>query len=158
MNGRVFRGEASPSDREVYAHHPNLITRIGGPDRYTLPMQVFASLDIMLSASRQEGLPMSMLEGMASGLPLISMAVGEVPSVVQDGRTGILVPPGDPIRLSDAVFRLLRDRVKLSQMGATGRKLIRDEFSAERMTDSYLTIYDDALASMIPRTPRGRIT
>ena len=55
---------------------------------------VYASLDIMVSASRQEGLPMAILEGMASGLPLVATPVGEVPTVVLDGRTGVLVPAG----------------------------------------------------------------
>ena len=53
---------------------------------------LYASLDVMVSSSRQEGLPMAILEGMASGLPLVATAVGEVPTVVLDGRTGVLVP------------------------------------------------------------------
>ncbi len=57
---------------------------------------VYASLDIMVSASRQEGLPIAILEGMASRLPLVATAVGEVPTVVLDGRTGVLLPPEDP--------------------------------------------------------------
>ncbi len=57
---------------------------------------VYASLDIMVSASRQEGLPIAILEGMASRLPLVATAVGEVPTVVLDGRTGVLLPPRGP--------------------------------------------------------------
>ena len=53
---------------------------------------LYASLDVMVSSSRQEGLPMAILEGMASGLALVATAVGEVPKVVMDGRTGLLVP------------------------------------------------------------------
>ena len=56
---------------------------------------VYASLDVMVSSSRQEGLPMAILEGMASGLPLVATAVGEVPTVVVDGETGVLVPAED---------------------------------------------------------------
>ena len=70
---------------------------------------VYASLDIMVSASRQEGLPMAILEGMASSLPLVATAVGEVPTVVLDGHTGVLVPPEDASLLASAIVKLLRD-------------------------------------------------
>lgn len=118
---------------------------------------VYASLDIMVSASRQEGLPMAILEGMASGLPLIATTVGEVPTVVQDGRTGILVPPGDPAQLASAILELLRDPAKRAQMGAAGRQLIRDEFSAEGMTAAYLKVYEEAAASASHRAPHGSV-
>ena len=108
---------------------------------------VYASLDIMVSASRQEGLPMAILEGMASGLPLVATAVGEVPTAVLDGRTGIVVPPENTERLADAIAALLHDPEKRAQMGAAGRQLIRDELSAERMTKSYLQVYEEAVAT-----------
>ncbi len=70
---------------------------------------VYASLDVMVSSSRQEGLPMAILEGMASGLPLVATAVGDVPTVVRDGRTGILVPSENVESLAEAMVELLRD-------------------------------------------------
>jgi glycosyltransferase involved in cell wall biosynthesis len=105
---------------------------------------VYASLDIMVSASRQEGLPMAILEGMASGLPLVATAVGAVPTVVFDGRTGVLVPPEDPQLLASAIVKLLRDSTKRKRLGAAARKLIEDGFSAARMTDDYLRVYEAA--------------
>ena len=116
---------------------------------------VYASLDAMVSASRQEGLPIAILEGMASGLPLVATTVGEVPTVVVDGRTGILVPPEDPARLADAMIQLLRDPARRTQMGAAGRQLIRDKFSADTMTSAYLEVYEEALATR-PAAREGR--
>ena len=107
---------------------------------------LFASLDIMVSASRREGLPIAILEGMASRLPLIATAVGEVPTVIQDGHTGVLVPTEDPELLAAAMIELLRDPAKRERVGSAARQLVEDEFSAERMTADYLRVYEDAIA------------
>lgn len=108
---------------------------------------VYASLDIMVSSSRQEGLPMAILEGMASGLPLIATPVGEVATVVRDGESGILVPTEDVARLSAAIALLLRDPARRAQLGAAARQRIQAEYSAERMTADYLRVYDEAIGS-----------
>ena len=105
---------------------------------------VYASLDIMASASREEGLPMAILEGMASSLPVVATAVGEVPTIVLDGRTGILVPPKNPELLATAIMTLLRNPDEQRRFGAAARKLIEDEFSAGRMTGDYLRVYEEA--------------
>jgi glycosyltransferase involved in cell wall biosynthesis len=107
---------------------------------------VYASLDIMVSASRQEGLPMAILEGMASGLPLIATPVGAVPTVISDGRTGVMVPPADPTLLASAILTLLKNPVQRERLGSAARKLIEDEFSASRMTADYLRVYEEALS------------
>jgi glycosyltransferase involved in cell wall biosynthesis len=106
---------------------------------------VYASLDVMVSSSRQEGLPIAVLEGMASGLPLVATAVGEVPSVVLDGRTGVLLPAEDVGLLARGIESLLGDASKRNRFGAAGRKLIEEQFSAERMTVDYLRVYEEAI-------------
>ena len=116
---------------------------------------VYASLDIMVSASRQEGLPMAILEGMASRLPLVATTVGEVPTVVQDGRTGRLVPPGDVDQLAGAITELLRDPARRATLGAAARQLIREEYSADRMAADYLRVYAEAIESLGGHAPQG---
>jgi glycosyltransferase involved in cell wall biosynthesis len=108
---------------------------------------VYRSLDIMVSASRQEGLPMAILEGMASGLPLVATTVGEVPTVVHDGVTGFVVQPEDVDALAAAIAKLLGDAELRERFGAAGRNLIEDEYSAARMTAEYLRIYEEAIAA-----------
>lgn len=103
---------------------------------------VYASLDVMVSSSRQEGLPMAILEGMASGLPLVATAVGDVPTVVLDGRTGVVVPSENVKLLAAGIVRLLQDSTLRKRFGAAGRKLIEDKFSADRMAADYLHVYD----------------
>jgi glycosyltransferase involved in cell wall biosynthesis len=109
---------------------------------------VYASLDIMVSSSRQEGLPMAILEGMASSLPLVASAVGEVPTVVADGVTGLLVPADDVERLAASILELLRDQAMRKRFGAAARKLVEDEYSAARMTADYLRVYEEAIAAV----------
>jgi glycosyltransferase involved in cell wall biosynthesis len=107
---------------------------------------LYASLDIMVSASRREGLPIAVLEGMASRLPLVATAVGEVPTVIQDGRTGVLVPAADAELLAAAIVELLGDPQKRKRLGSAASQLVEDEFSAEQMTDDYLRVYENAIA------------
>jgi len=108
---------------------------------------LYASLDVMVSASRQEGLPIAILEGMASRLALVATAVGEVPAVILDGRTGVLVPAEAPELLAEAIIELLRDPAKRERLGSAARQLVEDKFSAERMTADYLRVYEEAIAA-----------
>lgn len=108
---------------------------------------VYASLDVMVSSSRQEGLPMAILEGMASGLPLVATAVGDVPTVVLENCTGILVPSENIELLSEGMVELSQNSSLRKNLGATARKLIEEEFSAERMATDYLRVYDEAITS-----------
>ncbi|MEI9978124.1 MAG: glycosyltransferase family 4 protein [Edaphobacter sp.] len=109
---------------------------------------VYASLDVMVSSSRQEGLPIAILEGMASGLPLVATTVGEVPSVVLEGQTGVLVPAEDIASLADGILGLLRDPAKRKRFGVAARQRVEHEYSAARMTDHYLDVYTEAIAAM----------
>jgi glycosyltransferase involved in cell wall biosynthesis len=104
-----------------------------------------ASLDLLVSSSRSEGLPIVLLEAMASRLPIVATAVGAVPSVVRDGLTGVLVPPNDVDSLTEGVVRTLRNEALRRQFGEAGRILIAEEFSAERMTAEYLQLYQQVV-------------
>jgi len=106
---------------------------------------VYASLDLMVSASRREGLPMAILEGMASRLPVVATAVGEVPKLVKNMQTGLLVPKENPELLAFDIVRLLRDSSLRDSLGSAARRLVEDEFSAERMTADYLRMYESAI-------------
>jgi glycosyltransferase involved in cell wall biosynthesis len=108
---------------------------------------VYSSLDIMVSASRREGLPMAILEGMASSRPVVATAVGAVPDVIVDGRTGVLVPPENVEALASKIVTLLNNRTQRQNLGAAAKRLIEEEFSAERMTTDYLHIYEQAIAT-----------
>jgi glycosyltransferase involved in cell wall biosynthesis len=105
---------------------------------------VYASFEIMVSASRQEGLPIAILEGMASRRPLIATNVGAVPTIVLDGYTGVLLPAEDIEALASEIIKLLKDPARRESLGAAARKLVEEKFSAERMTADYLRVYEEA--------------
>ncbi len=106
---------------------------------------VYASFDMMVSSSRREGLPMAILEGMASGLPWVATSVGDVPTVVRDGQTGVLVPPENVEVLATSMASMMRSSEERSRMGAAARSLTESEFSAESMTGDYLRVYTSAV-------------
>ena len=108
----------------------------------------YGSLDILVLPSRMEGLPMALLEGMASGLPVVATDVGAMPDLVRAGETGTVVPAGDAPRLAAALLNLLQDPPRRHALGARGRALIQDKYSVERMTADYLDVYRDALAEV----------
>jgi glycosyltransferase involved in cell wall biosynthesis len=107
---------------------------------------VYRSFDVMVSSSRKEGLPVVILEGMATGLPVVATRVGEVPNLIQDGETGLLVQPNAPRALAEAIVKLLVNEEHRNRLGCTAKKLIEREFSAERMAAEYIRVYKDAIA------------
>lgn len=106
---------------------------------------LYGSMSIMVLSSRTEGLPMALLEAMASGLPVVATRVGEVPNVVQDRDTGLLVEPNDAAGLASGIMELLRNPVRRLAMGSNATARVAIGFSAENMTQEYLAVYRDAL-------------
>ncbi len=78
--------------------------------------------DLFVLPSLQEGLPLSLLEAMASGLPVVATTVGGIPGMVKDGENGLLVPAADPTALRDALVRLLTNPVLRRSLGASARR------------------------------------
>jgi glycosyltransferase involved in cell wall biosynthesis len=107
---------------------------------------VYASCDFMVSSSRQEGLPMAILEGMAAGLPWIATSVGAVPMVIHDSQNGILIAPENVKLLAASIIQIMRSPEDRARMGAAARHLTESEFSAERMAADYLRVYSAAEA------------
>lgn len=105
----------------------------------------YAKLDLLVLSSRTEGLPMALLESMASGLPVVATRVGEVPQVVQDGETGHIVPVGDATAIADAVIRMTSDPELLRHMGSRAQAYVAAHFSADRMAAEYLEFYKGVL-------------
>lgn len=104
-----------------------------------------AAMDVFLMSSRYEGLPLALLEAQAAGLPVVATAVGGVPEVIRDGRTGILVPFGEVGALVAALERLLGDPGFRRAMGDRGRRRVESEFSVHRMVRELEAIYDHVL-------------
>lgn len=97
--------------------------------------------DIFVFPSFSEGMPNSLLEAMACGLPVIASRIGGVVDVVEDGKSGILFEPGDVSGLASAMVRLLRDEELRQRLGTEARKRIVDNFSIDRVADEYIKLY-----------------
>jgi glycosyltransferase involved in cell wall biosynthesis len=95
--------------------------------------------------SLTEGMPLTVLEAMARGLPVVATSVGGTPEAVADGETGLLVPPGDAAALAGAVLRLHADPERARQMGLAGRRRAEARFDVRRMVSAYEALYRDAL-------------
>jgi glycosyltransferase involved in cell wall biosynthesis len=101
---------------------------------------VYSALDLMVMPSLDEGLPMTLLEGMAAKRAWIASAVGAVPEVIQHGQNGVLIKPGSVTELQDAIILLLQDKARRQQIAENARRS-SISFSAERMARNYLEFY-----------------
>lgn len=139
------------SDAKALACSLGLESRVEFPGSRSDVMALLAQSDVFVLASRFEGLPISILEAMRAGLPVVASNVGGVPELV-DEETGVLVSPSDAVALANALKRLLGNPGLLAAMGAKGRKKYERDFKASAMIEKTLDIYRASLL----RSGRGR--
>jgi glycosyltransferase involved in cell wall biosynthesis len=102
---------------------------------------ILAASDIFVLPSLWEGLPMALIEAMASGLPVIATQVSGSQQVVEQGRSGILVPPGDVAALRQAIEDLLGDPERAKLLGKAAQRRIEEAYSARRQAEEHLVLY-----------------
>jgi glycosyltransferase involved in cell wall biosynthesis len=105
-----------------------------------------------LLPSLTEALPTALIEAAACGLPVVATSVGGTPEVVDDGRTGLLVPPGEVDALADAVIDLLTNPGRRAEFGLAARALAEERFSLDRWAESLRRLYEESLSRK--RAPR----
>ena len=107
----------------------------------------YASIDVfVLPSLATEGLPLSILEAMAAGRPVVVTAVSGVPDAVTDGSEGFVVPAGDVTALAEAIGRLAANPDLRVEMGRRAQARAQREFSAQRMVSDVTTVYDEILS------------
>src|SRR5262249_23106760 len=95
-----------------------------------------AAMDLFaLPSYGDEGVPQSIMQAMACGLPVVSTRVGAIAEAVQDGKTGLLVPPNHPAALAVALGPLMEDPLQRARMGEEGARYASIEFGLEAMVD-----------------------
>jgi glycosyltransferase involved in cell wall biosynthesis len=107
--------------------------------------RVTATFDVFALASTTEGLPIALLEAMALGKAVVATHVGGIPEVIDHARGGLLVPPGDPRALADAILALLRDQELRQQLGNGARKRAAD-FDIRKAVRRMESVYEELLA------------
>jgi glycosyltransferase involved in cell wall biosynthesis len=93
--------------------------------------ELLSAADVLVLPSRNEGQPMAVLEAMAHGLCVVASDVGGIPELVDDGRTGLLVPPDDVEALVAALRKVLDDDSLRAALGATARERVLEEFDVD---------------------------
>jgi sugar transferase (PEP-CTERM/EpsH1 system associated) len=106
---------------------------------------VLRAADVFVLSSESEGLSNTILEAMASGLPVVATRVGGADEMVLDGETGVLLPPRSPRELADALESVLNNPARSTAMGAAGRARIEAEFGLQGMLQRYEAMYLDAM-------------
>lgn len=113
--------------------------------REDIPEQL-RNMDVFVLGSFREGISNTVLEAMASGLPVIASDTGGNRELVRDGVNGVLVPPGDAKSLSNAILAYVQDADLRARHGSASRDRVMSRFSIGRMIDEYRSLYENALA------------
>lgn len=135
-NGELHDDVLAEIERHGLAGEVALFPFAGGVHAYLRALDVFAL------PSLWESLPISIMEAMACGVPVVATRVAGVPEAVQDGLTGRLVAPGSPERLADVLADVMADRDRLAGQGAAARARYEERFRLEPMHEAITEIYD----------------
>lgn len=108
--------------------------------------EAYASMNVFALASIDEGMPMAILEALASKTPVVATSVGAVPRLILSGKTGFLVAPRDVQALKLAILKLLKDSDLRSQFGIAGQELVKRRHSRDIMARNYLRLYKQIAA------------
>ncbi len=106
---------------------------------------VLPAADLYVNSSISEGISITILEAMASGLPVVATAAGGTPEVLADGSAGVLVPVRNPIRLAQAMIALAADPGARANLATLGRRRVESSFTIQRMVAEYARLYHGLL-------------
>ena len=128
-----------------------LVDRLGIAERVVVagPRQdvprLLSAIDVLAISSHTEGLPISLLEGMALGCAVVCTRVGGIPSVVEDGRNGLLVEPGNVVQMTAALQQLAQREGLATRLGQAAARTVRDQFDIARMVRQVESLYGEVL-------------
>jgi glycosyltransferase involved in cell wall biosynthesis len=103
-------------------------------------------VDLVVHPGPDEGFPNALLEAMAAAKPVVAAASGGCKDLIQDGKTGLLVPPARPARLAEAMESLLTDRRFSARLAKQGRECVRRNFDIRKVARAYVELFDRVLA------------
>jgi glycosyltransferase involved in cell wall biosynthesis len=130
--------EAQAREAGVDAFFHGFVSDMRGP---------FSSIDVLVQPSRADNLPLSILEAMAAGLPVVGARVGGIPELVDDGVTGLVVEPENPSALAGALDSLAGDAERRRKLGEAGRVRAAERFSAEGIARRTVELYRELCGS-----------
>lgn len=107
--------------------------------------ELMAMLNVFTLCSLSEGMPNAVLEAMAAGKPVVVTNVGGCPEIVEEAKTGFIVPSNDPSAFAEKIMTLLANKELANRMGQTGRKRVEANFTVHKMTRSYEELYENLI-------------
>lgn len=108
--------------------------------------EVYQMMDLFVLCSSREGFPMTILEAMASGVPVISTNVGGVSECIQEGENGLLVPSGKPNLLAEAILKIIENKELRKKIVLNARKQIEEHFNLDKMIGEHQVLYQEVLS------------
>jgi glycosyltransferase involved in cell wall biosynthesis len=118
--------------------------------------RALAAFDLYALTSRSEGFPLSLLEAMAAGLPIVATRCGGPEQIIDDGITGLLVENGSAAAIASAIERLRATADDRRRLGNAARKAVSERFTLEAQVTKYEKVYEDCLAGASHKTPGSR--
>lgn len=147
--GLLIMGEgAMRGELEALVTEHDLTDRVMMPGYVREAGRCLPLLGAFVLSSLTEGMPISILEAMAAGTPIVSTSVGEVPEMLDGGRAGLLVPPGEPAELARAMERLAGDAGLRERLAGEASRRRASLYSPEGMARAYLELYGEVLGSV----------
>lgn len=109
---------------------------------------ILAHLDLLvLATTTQEAFGRVIIEAQASGVPVVATKVGGVVDIIEDNKTGLLVPPADPLSMSEAIVKIFKDEKLAAGLAQSAYKKVKEKYNVELMVKSTLEVYQDALSN-----------
>ena len=119
-----------------------------GVGHTTMSRDVQISVDVVAVPSHAEGFGRVVVEGMGAGKPVVATTAGGIVDIIQDGETGLLLPPGDPARLAEALTRILHDSALASRLAAAGQDRAAKVYTPKAHVEQVLGVYEELLGSL----------
>jgi glycosyltransferase involved in cell wall biosynthesis len=139
----VCRGELEARHAELRLGH---YVEFVGAEKQDQVLAWWQRADLAVLTSENEGMPVSLMEATACGVPAVATAVGGIPELIEHGVTGLLSPPGDVAAFADTLQSLLQDSARRSAMSAAARRRAVERFSLSRQVDALLALWSGVLA------------
>jgi glycosyltransferase involved in cell wall biosynthesis len=148
-------GDEAVLNQKIRARALDGFVRYIGPVQGAEKTKLLEWAEVYVQPSRHEGMPLSLLEALAYGLPVVATRVGAVPEVIDDRLHGLLVPPGDPAQLARAMRELATDEGLREAMSRAGRDLVRRRFSLARFRKDLVSLYDSLVLASVKSAADG---
>ena len=142
----IFGEGYERSNLEAKAQELGIAERVLMPGFMEKPQRLFPLFDVFVLPSLTEGLPITLLEAMLKGLPVVATDVGGIPRALRGGDAGHVVPKGNVVALTEGIRAALLDKKETDERAALAKSIVLSEYSSKVMCDSYISVYEGVIS------------